>query len=77
MNMKRFINFIGICLAVVLLLGLSSASCLAEKRTFSPRTVKVSYLKLAGYNEMSKDGTRSGYGYDFLRLIAPYANLQF
>ena len=52
-------------------------SCLAEQEKFPERTVTVGFNEYPGYNEISYDGTRTGYGYEFLRMIAPYANLKY
>lgn len=41
------------------------------------RTIRVGYYKFAGYQEISEDGTRSGYGYDFLQELARYAGWDY
>ena len=42
-----------------------------------PRIVKVGFFSYSGYHEISKEGEKSGYGYDFLRELARYANLDY
>ena len=43
----------------------------------SPRTVKVGFFANSGYHEISKDGKKSGYGYDLLRNMSRYADLNY
>lgn len=40
-------------------------------------TVRVGFFAFEGYHMTAEDGTRSGYGYDFLRLISRYMNVKF
>lgn len=52
--------------------GIVSAAETPEKQT-----IRVGYFQFDGYHDMSEDGVRSGYGYDFLRMIAPYAGFEY
>lgn len=40
-------------------------------------TVRVGFFQFDGYHEIAEDGTMSGYGYDFLQMIAPYAGFEY
>jgi signal transduction histidine kinase/ActR/RegA family two-component response regulator len=39
--------------------------------------VHVGFFRFAGYHEMDTAGEKSGYGYDFLQMIAGYANFKY
>ena len=41
------------------------------------KTVKVGFFAMDGYHVMDKEGNRSGYGYDFLRLMARYWDVNY
>ena len=43
----------------------------------SGRTVRVGFPPIPGYNEVSKDGTFSGYDYDYLTKIAQHNNWKY
>ena len=40
-------------------------------------TVKVGFFAMDGYHVMDEEGNRSGYGYDFLRLMARYWDVDY
>lgn len=40
-------------------------------------TVKVGFFAFDGYHMMDEDGTRSGYGYDFLHLASRYMDVNY
>ena len=42
-----------------------------------PRNVKVGFYANSGYNEISENGEKTGYGYEFFRRLSRYANLNF
>ena len=50
---------------------------LGEHAFAGPRTVKVGFFANAGYHEISENGEKGGYGYDLLRQMSRYANLNF
>ncbi len=43
----------------------------------SPQTVKVGFFANSGYHEISPKGEKGGYGYELLRLMSRYADLNF
>lgn len=40
-------------------------------------TIRVGFFHFDGYHDISDNGVRSGYGYQFLRLLSRYTNLNF
>ncbi|MGN0038973.1 MAG: ATP-binding protein [Coriobacteriales bacterium] len=68
----------ALCIAVSLgmVLPLPAAAAAAGQGE-SPRVVRVGFFAHEGYHELSQDGTRSGYGYDFDLLLRRYSNLNF
>lgn len=77
LNAEKLQKLIISILAICCIVFFTPVNCLASQEKFPPRTVTVGFNEYPGYNEISFDGTRTGYGYEFLRLIAPYANLKF
>ena len=77
--MKKYKSIImRICIAFMLTLCVIFAA--SEQRTQAesePRTVKVGFFEFNGYHEISAKGTLSGYGYDFLKLLQRYADLNY
>ena len=43
----------------------------------SQELIRVGYFAFEGYHMVDKDGKRSGYGYDFLRMAARYLNVKY
>ena len=41
------------------------------------RTIRVGVFSLPGYHDVQEDGSRTGYGYEFLGILQRYANLNF
>jgi hypothetical protein len=41
------------------------------------QVVHVGFFRFEGYHEMNTAGEKSGYGYDFLQMIAGYANFKY
>lgn len=51
--------------------------CLLFPTPALARTIRVGFYKFAGYQEVSSDGSRSGYGYEFLQEMARYAGWDY
>ena len=49
----------------------------AAEKDNTHTTVKVGFFAMDGYHMENKAGERSGYGYEFLQLLARYSNLRF
>jgi len=62
--------FAAVCLCpTVLAAGTSPAA--------GQQVVHVGFFRYKGYHEMDTAGEKSGYGYDFLQMIAGYANFKY
>lgn len=61
---------------VVLLLFLCTGTTAWASESKS-RTVKVGFFALDGYHMIDKNGSRSGYGYDFLQMVTRYVNFDY
>lgn len=65
-------------LALVCIAGLYPLAARAEYTAETPRdTVRVGFFAMDGYHMMDEDGRKSGYGYDFLRLMARYWDVEY
>lgn len=63
---------------VALLLVMAVFCCTHLPAAAAEKTVlRVGYYALDGYQNQSEDGTRSGYGYDVLQLLARYENISY
>ena len=63
---------LAILTAMLILTALLSFSARAEEAESQHERVRVGFFAMDGYHMMDEDGNRSGYGYDFLRLMARY-----
>lgn len=60
----------GACICILLCFLLYIPAFASE----SPRRVKVGYYFFNGYHMMDEDGSKSGYGYEYLQYMSSYAN---
>ena len=51
----------------------SPLTAYAAEGSSQHETVKVGFFAMDGYHVMDEEGNRSGYGYDFLRLILQHS----
>ena len=63
---------LAILTAMLILTALLSFPARAEDAEIQHEHVRVGFFAMDGYHMMDEDGNRSGYGYDFLRLMARY-----
>ena len=63
---------LAILTAMLILTALLSFPARAEEAESQHERVRVGFFAMDGYHMMDEDGNRSGYGYDFLRLMARY-----
>ena len=68
---------LAIWLMVLLLAALLSLSASAAETVSQHERVRVGFFAMDGYHMMDEDGNRSGYGYDFLRLMARYWDVDY
>ena len=55
----------------------SPQTAYAAEDSSQHETVKVGFFAMDGYHVMDEEGNRSGYGYDFLRLMARYWDVDY
>lgn len=77
--MKKYRTILAkISVALVLVLGvIFSMPWSNSYAKQEPHTVKVGFFAFNGYHEIGEGGRLSGYGYDFLKLLQRYANLNY
>ena len=68
---------LAIWMTTLLLTALLSLSASAAETVSQHERVKVGFFAMDGYHMMDEDGNRSGYGYDFLRLMARYWDVDY
>lgn len=75
---KGRIRIVSAFIAVVFMLGLLLTCLPRASAESAPRQViRVGFFEFEGYHMTGEDGTRSGYGYDFLRMMARYLNVEY
>lgn len=68
----------SVCLCALLLALLLPAVLVPTAQAAPERqTVRVGFFAFDGYHMMDEQGTRSGYGYDFLRLASRYVDVDY
>ena len=73
----RTCRALAIWMMTLLLTALLSLSASAAEPASQHDRVKVGFFAMDGYHMMDEDGNRSGYGYDFLRLMARYWDVDY
>ncbi len=68
---------LAILMTMLLLTALLSLSASAAETVSQHERVRVGFFAMDGYHMMDEDGNRSGYGYDFLRLMARYWDVNY
>ena len=68
---------LAILMTMLLLMALLSLSASAAETVSQHERVRVGFFAMDGYHMMDEDGNRSGYGYDFLRLMARYWDVDY
>ena len=68
---------LAILMTMLLLTALLSLSASAAEAVSQHERVRVGFFAMDGYHMMDEDGNRSGYGYDFLRLMARYWDVNY
>lgn len=63
--------------SLILLILLTAQMQLLAEVAPKQRIVKVGFFEFAGYHEIAQDGTKSGYGYDFLQKLARYTDWSY
>ncbi|MDD3369276.1 MAG: transporter substrate-binding domain-containing protein [Lachnospiraceae bacterium] len=66
-----------VLLAFMLFAGLTPGISTQAAEDVNLRTVRVGFFSADGYHMMDKDGTMSGYGFDFLQMMLRYNNWKY
>ena len=69
--MAMLLAFVCVCMIF------SHLTAYAAEDSSQHETVKVGFFAMDGYHMMDEEGNRSGYGYDFLRLMARYWDVDY
>lgn len=64
-------------LSVLVLLVLCPAAAWADYDSSQREKIRVGFFAMDGYHMVDEQGNRSGYGYDFLQLVARYLDVDF
>ena len=75
---SRAKKYVAVLLAFVCVCMIfSPLTAYAAEDSSQHETVKVGFFAMDGYHVMDEEGNRSGYGYDFLRLMARYWDVDY
>lgn len=68
-NVRKRVSILWVVCLILMLLPQSKVNA-AEK-------VRVGYFQISGYQELAEDGSRRGFGYDYLQEIAKYTGWEY
>src|SRR5574344_191346 len=71
-EMKKFYTFLLLFIPLI-----STTLLTAETDENTHPVIRVGFFEFDGYHKQDSDGTRSGYGYDFLQKLARYTNWSY
>ena len=72
---KKYVAVLLVFVCVCMIF--SPLTAYAAEDSSQHETVKVGFFAMDGYHMMDEEGNRSGYGYDFLRLMACYWDVDY
>ena len=72
---KKYVAVLLVFVCVYMIF--SPLTAYAAEDSSQHETVKVGFFAMDGYHMMDEEGNRSGYGYDFLRLMARYWDVDY
>ena len=72
---KKYVAVLLVFVCVCMIF--SPQTAYAAEDSSQHETVKVGFFAMDGYHMMDEEGNRSGYGYDFLRLMARYWDVDY
>ena len=72
---KKYVAVLLVFVCVCMIF--SPQTAYAAEDSSQHETVKVGFFAMDGYHMMDENGNRSGYGYDFLRLMARYWDVDY
>ena len=75
LSAKKYVAALLVFICVCMIF--SPLTAYAAEDSSQHETVKVGFFAMDGYHVMDEEGNRSGYGYDFLRLMARYWDVDY
>ena len=75
LSAKKYVAALLVFVCVCMIF--SPLTAYAAEDSSQHETVKVGFFAMDGYHMMDEEGNRSGYGYDFLRLMARYWDVDY
>ena len=75
LSAKKYVAALLVFVCVCMIF--SPQTAYAAEDSSQHETVKVGFFAMDGYHVMDEEGNRSGYGYDFLRLMARYWDVDY
>ena len=72
---KKYVAVLLVFVCVCMIF--SPQTAYAAEDSSQHETVKVGFFAMNGYHMMDEEGNRSGYGYNFLRLMARYWDVDY
>ena len=72
---KKYVAVLLVFVCVCMIF--SPLTAYAAEDSSQHETGKVGFFAMDGYHMMDKEGNRSGYGYDFLRLMTRYWDVDY
>ena len=77
-KVKAFTNrYIAAVMLIVCIISLLPSKVYAAYNADNREKIRVGFFAMDGYHMIDDEGNRSGYGYDFLQLVARYADVDF
>ena len=73
-NRKKYIAVLMTILCIIMLFPQRISAVVEDPQR---ETVRVGFFEMNGYHMQDEDGNRSGYGYDTLRLMARYWDVDY
>ena len=70
-------KYIALLMTLLCIVTMYPQAVYAAEEISQHETVKVGFFAMDGYHIMDEEGNRSGYGYDFLRLMARYWDVNY
>ena len=72
---KKYVAVLLVFVCVCMIF--SPQTAYAAEDSSQHETVKVGFFAMDGYHMMDEEGNRSGYGYDFLRMMSRYWDVDY
>ena len=77
MRIENRKKYIAVLMTILCIIMLFPQRISAIEEDSQRETVRVGFFEMNGYHMQDEDGNRSGYGYDTLRLMARYWDVDY